>query len=141
MIQEQLSDFRRMGFTLLPPPRVESCGAPDRVALTEHETDQVRIQAGMGCQGMVVLSDVFFPGWRAQIDGHRAPIYEVNEAMRGVVVPQGEHTITMQYRPASAVAGMLLSLTGVAGALAAALGRRVPMTVSDRRAARRSIAV
>ena len=68
-------------------------------------------------------------GWHAEIDRNAAPIFEVNEAMRGVVVPRGDHTITMWYRPASALAGGLLSLIGVAGAVAALV---TPQSLSRR---------
>jgi hypothetical protein len=124
MIQEQLPDFHHLGYTLAAAPPLESCGAQDEVALTEHSTDRVHIHARLGCQGMVVLSDVFFPGWHADIDGNGAPIFEVNEAMRGVVVPRGDHIITMRYRPTSALGGGLLSLIGVAGAVAVTARRR-----------------
>jgi hypothetical protein len=117
MIQEQLPEFRRLAYMLSPPPLLESCAIPDDVALTARSTDRVVIHARMSCPGMVVLSDVFFPGWHAEVGGHSTPIYEVNEAMRGVVVPRGEHTITMRYRPASALAGGLLSFIGIAGAV------------------------
>jgi hypothetical protein len=123
MIQEQLPDFRHLGYTLAAPPPLESCDAHDEVALTEHSTDRVGIHARLSCQGMVVLSDVFFPGWHVDVDGNAAPVFEVNEAMRGVVVPRGDHIINMRYRPASALAGGLLSLIGVAGAVAAATRR------------------
>jgi Bacterial membrane protein YfhO len=116
MIDEQLPDFRRLAYMSAPTPALESCSAPDDVALTRHSTDRVVIHASMGCRGMVVLSDVFFPGWRAEVDGHLTPIYQVNEAMRGVIVPPGEHMITMRYQPASALAGGLLTLFGIAGA-------------------------
>ena len=129
MIQEQLSDFRHLAYTLGGPPPLESCEGPEEVSLSERTTDRVRIHAKMSCQGMIVLSDVFFPGWHADIDGHPAPVYEVNEAMRGVAVPRGEHIITMRYRPSSALAGGLLSLIGIAGAVAVASRRkRVPLT-------------
>jgi hypothetical protein len=49
------------------------------------------------------------------------PLYEVNAAMRGVVVPAGDHTVTMRYRPASALAGGILTLMGVSGTLALCL--------------------
>lgn len=124
MIQMRVSDFHHLGFMLGPPPALDSCGKSDGVALTEHSTDRVRIRADMACRGMVVLSDVFFPGWHADIDGHAAPIYEVNEAMRGVIVPSGMHTLTMRYRPGSAVAGGLLSLIGLSVAAFAATRRR-----------------
>ena len=128
MIQEQLPDFHHLGYTLVAAPALESCDAHDEVALTEHSTDRVHIHATLGCQGMVVLSDVFFPGWHADVDGNRALIFEVNEAMRGVVVPRGDHIITMRYRPTSALAGGLLSLIGVAGAVAVTAHRR-PITL------------
>jgi hypothetical protein len=117
MIQEQLPDFRHLGYTLAAPPQLESCLATDKVLVTARSTDRVVIHANMNCQGMAVLSDVFFPGWQAEVDGHSTPIYEVNEAMRGVIVPGGDHRITMRYRPASALAGGLLTLMGLTGAV------------------------
>jgi hypothetical protein len=124
MIEEQLADLHHVSFTLGPPPALERCGYPDDVALTTHTPNEVRIRANLGCRGMVVLSDVYFPGWHADIDGNPAPIYEVNLAMRGVVLPPGAHTLTMRYRPVSAIAGGLLSFAGLAGTLAAALYRQ-----------------
>ncbi len=111
-----------MAFLLEAPPAVAACKTADQVTLREHSVNRVRIDARMACQGMVILSDTFVPGWKAEVDGRPAPIYEVNEAMRGVVVPAGAHTLTMQYRPASVLWGALLTALGVAGALA--LGRR-----------------
>jgi hypothetical protein len=121
MINDHLAEFHDMAFLLEPPPAVETCGSPDHVELQEHAPNRVRIQARMACKGMVVLSDTFFPGWHASIDGSSAQIYEVNEAMRGVVMPAGTHTLTFQYRPLSVIAGFLLTLAGVGGAIALAL--------------------
>ncbi|MBV9746039.1 MAG: hypothetical protein JO099_19945 [Acidobacteriia bacterium] len=118
MIEERLPEFHHMSYMLSPPPQLESCAKPDDVKLLQRSTDQVRIRAIMTCRGMVVLSDVFFPGWHTEIDGHTTPIFEVNEAMRGMVVPGGAHTLTMRYRPASAVVGGVLTLLGVSCALA-----------------------
>lgn len=126
MINEDLAQFHNTAFLLEPPPAVETCSSPDTVDLQEHAPNRVRIQARMACKGMVVLSDTFFPGWHASIDGSSAPIYEVNQAMRGVVVPAGTHTLTFQYRPLSVIAGFLLTLAGVGGAIA--LARRRPDT-------------
>ncbi len=118
MINEHLAEFHNMAFLLEPPPAVEICGSPDAVELREHAPNRVSVQARMGCRGMVILSDTFFPGWHAAIDGNSAPIYEVNEAMRGVVVPAGSHTLTFQYLPLSVIAGFVLTLMGVGAAIA-----------------------
>jgi len=132
MIMEQLPDFHHLAFLFDPAPALETCDPPDEVAVREHTPNQVRIQAKMACKGMVVLSDTFFPGWRATIDGVSAPIYEVNAAMRGVIVPAGPHTLTFQYRPASVVWGALLTLLGVGGAIALAiLGSRVAVKETE----------
>jgi hypothetical protein len=129
MINDHLAELHNMAFLLQPPPAVERCGSPDVVELQEHAPNYVRIQARMACQGMVVLSDTFFPGWHAAIDGRSAQIYEVNEAMRGVVVPAGDHTLTFQYRPFSVIGGFLLTLMGVGGAICwGRLGNRRPDT-------------
>lgn len=100
-------------------PRVEPCdAAQDRVELAEHYADRLLIRANLACDGMVVLSDVYFPGWRARVDQRLVPIHEVNGAMRGVAVPKGIHTVTMRYRPKSVILGAALSLLGIVAALA-----------------------
>jgi uncharacterized membrane protein YfhO len=87
--------------------------------------DRLAIRASLACAGMIVLSDTYYPGWRARVDHQPAQIYEVNGAMRGVVVPKGVHTLTMRYRPVSVYLGAALSLLGIAAALT--------MRVLDRR--------
>jgi Bacterial membrane protein YfhO len=109
--------FRRKAHMLGAPPPVEACAAPDTVQLIEHAADRLAIRAEMACDGMVVLSDTFYPGWRARIDHRPAEIHEVNGAMRGVAVPRGTHTVTMRYRPVSVYLGAALSLLGILGAL------------------------
>jgi Bacterial membrane protein YfhO len=109
--------FRHKAHMVGPPPTVQSCAAADTVQLIEHSPDRLAIRAEMACDGMVILSDTFYPGWRARVDHRPAEIYEVNGAMRGVAVPRGTHTITMRYRPVSVYLGAALSLLGILGAL------------------------
>jgi hypothetical protein len=105
--------FRRKAYISGAAPRVESCAAPETVQLTEHDADRLVIQADLACDGMVVLSDVFYPGWRARVDHRPAEIFQVNGAMRGVLVPRGRHTVTMRYRPASVYIGAFLTFLGI----------------------------
>jgi uncharacterized membrane protein YfhO len=62
---------------------------------------------------MVIVSETFFPGWQATVDGRSTPIYEAYGAVRGVVVGEGTHRIEMRYRPATVYAGAALTLSGV----------------------------
>jgi hypothetical protein len=109
--------FRRKAFMMEQPPPVETCAAPDKVQLIEHAADRLNIGADMACDGMVILSDAFYPGWRARVDHRPAGIYEIDGAMRGVRVPRGKHTVTMRYRPVSVYLGAALTLLGILGAL------------------------
>jgi hypothetical protein len=70
----------------------------------------------------LVVSEMYFPGWRAYVDGTPTPIYRTNYLFRGVVVPAGRHTVRFVYRPASVIIGA--AVTGVAAlAIAWLLGR------------------
>jgi hypothetical protein len=66
---------------------------------------------------MVVLSDTFFPGWHATIDGKPTDIHRVNCSMRGVLVSSGKHTIEMVYLPLSFQIGFGISMVTLAGLL------------------------
>jgi len=121
MIQ-RLADMRNQAVMLGKPPEPGPCDGRDWIDLIEHGADRILIRANMSCPGMVVLSDTWFPGWRALVDGKAAEIYEVNVAMRGVMVPGGLHTVTMRYRPASVIWGGLLTMLGILGALGISLG-------------------
>lgn len=66
---------------------------------------------------MVVLSDTYFPGWHATIDGKPAEIHRVNCSMRGVLVSAGKHTIKMVYLPLSFQLGFGISIATIAGLL------------------------
>jgi hypothetical protein len=101
-------------------PELESCRG-DAVRVVRHEPNRVELQARMRCRGMVILSDTYFPGWRARVDGRAAEIYETNGFVRGVVVEGGEHVIEMTYRPVSFLAGAALTLLGILAALWAAI--------------------
>ncbi len=99
-------------------PNLQRCpDSPDQVAVTRYRPSSVGISASMGCIGMVVLADTFYPGWHATVDGAPVPIQEVDMALRGVLVPQGRHDIQFYYRPWSVYLGALMTLCGVGGAV------------------------
>jgi uncharacterized membrane protein YfhO len=71
-----------------------------------------------------VLSDAYYPGWEATVDGAPAPILPTNVLFRGVPVPAGEHTVVFTFAPRSwrqglwaGTAGLLLWLLVLAAGL------------------------
>jgi hypothetical protein len=97
-----------------PPP----AGATAR--LTRYGAKHVVIRATTGRRSLVVLTDDFYPGWTATVDGHPATIHRVDYLLRGVVVGPGSHTIIFDYDPASWRIGVIITLVCLLGVLAAA---------------------
>ena len=71
--------------------------------------ERVEITTQAPGPAFLVLSDVYYPGWTATIDGQETKIFRTNYALRGVTVPSGGHSIVFRYRPASFYLGLLIS--------------------------------
>jgi hypothetical protein len=117
-MEKRVDELRSKALSLeQPPPRLPACaGSKDLVFVTKYAPSDISISADMSCDGMLVLSDTYYPGWYASVDGHPAPIYEVDIAFRGVPVPKGVHVVTFRYRPRSVYWGAALTFTGLLGA-------------------------
>ncbi|HVT93583.1 MAG TPA: hypothetical protein VHD76_12115 [Bryobacteraceae bacterium] len=94
-------------------PQVETCAGVEQVALVSQSMNRLALRARMQCKGMVVASEIFAPGWKAYVDGRPAQIWPAYTALRGVIVPAGEHRIEMIYRPASVIVGAMMSALGL----------------------------
>lgn len=83
------------------------------------------------CDRLLVFTDSWAPGWSATIDGVPTPVLRVNNAIRGVMVPAGEHALQWRYRPRFLAPLLALLAAGLAisGILIAApwWSRRFPI--------------
>jgi len=74
---------------------------------------------------MLVLSDTWYPGWHATVDGRDAKIERIDQMLRGVRLGPGAHTVEMSYRPTSFRIGWIVSLvTALALVAAIVVARR-----------------
>ena len=64
-------------------------------------------------QAPLIVSNVFYPGWQAFIDGQKTQIYKVNFMFQSVIIPQGNHSVEFKYRPRSFYNGLYLSAFGI----------------------------
>jgi hypothetical protein len=111
-------NLRTTVLTVGSKPQLDTCGGADNVQWIDERPSSVRMGVQMACKGMLVVSDNWYPGWRADIDGKPAGIWKANITIRGVVVGPGRHIVTMRYRPFSVYFGLFLTLLGLAAAIA-----------------------
>jgi len=78
--------------------------------------------------GYLVLTDTFYPGWRAYVDGVETPIYQANYLFRAVPLNAGDHEVRFVYRPKSFAVGAALSLTFLLTVVSAGLIRALLKT-------------
>ena len=72
-------------------------------SILDCETDQ---------DAFLYVSDTYYPGWRAYVDGKETKIYRANLAFRAVEVPKGKHAIVFKYVPMSFYIGLCLTIIG-----------------------------
>jgi hypothetical protein len=81
----------------------------DQVKITSYTAHRIEIEADLNRPGVLVLSDMFYPGWRAYIDGIEQVIYPTNLTMRGVYLEAGKHQVIFEYRPSLFITGLCIS--------------------------------
>ncbi|MDM8532210.1 YfhO family protein [Anaerolineales bacterium HSG25] len=82
------------------PPSLEQPTETKVVNLTyqpNHSSWQVRTPQA----GYLFLSDAYYPGWWAEVNGHPTKIYRANLAFRAIYLPPGEHTVNFRFQPLS----------------------------------------
>ena len=129
-MMERLDDLHSEAVMFDPIPALPACTAPasapaNSVDLKEDHGSRVSLSIRLGCPAMIVVSDTYFPGWRAYVDGVPAQIYSVNAAMRGILAPAGIHSVTMRYRPMAVYEGAALTFLGILGAALLARSKRL----------------
>lgn len=85
--------------------------------ITSYQLHRVTIQASAVAPGILVLSDVWYPGWHVTVDGYPARLLRVNYALRGVYLPPGDHEIVFEFRPLSLCIGLATAVGAVSIAL------------------------
>ena len=93
----------------------------DRASLTTYEADRISLRTSTGAPGLLVLSEAYYPAWKAYVDGRPVPLYVADHVLRTVPVPAGEHTVELRYESWSLRVGMAVSLISYLALIALAL--------------------
>jgi hypothetical protein len=85
-------------------------GDAARVQVVRYALNSLEISVDSPVEGYLVLSDPFYPGWQAEVDGQPASLLRANYAFRAVAVPAGSHRVTMAFRSGSWFLGLGITL-------------------------------
>jgi hypothetical protein len=77
--------------------------------VVEYEASRIAVNTKSTASTVLVLSEIFYPGWEATVDGQKTPIFLADYLLRGIAVPPGEHRVEMRYRAPAARVGALVS--------------------------------
>jgi hypothetical protein len=87
--------------------------AQDRVEIIRYAAEEIVLHTSADSSALLVLSDSYYPGWTATVDGSPATILPANVAFRGVFLPPGAHEVRFSYRPTGWEAGLWLGGGGL----------------------------
>ena len=105
-------------------PSLPAAAAEPRPArIVSYHSQRVVIDVPAGAPGLLVLTDAYYPGWQATVNGTPAPVLPADIAFRGVVVGPGASTVVFRYRSPGGNLGWGLPLLGVLVLLGAGLAR------------------
>lgn len=89
------------------PGGVMAANSSARISV--YESNRLQIETSAPTPTMLILSEIFYPGWEATVDGQPARIYVADYLLRSISLPAGQHVIEMRYRAPAARKGAIIS--------------------------------
>ncbi len=87
------------------------------ITYQQVKADAIALQVSGDQAGWLVLSQSFYPGWHAYINGEETDIFAANYVLQAIKIPPGSHQITFKYQPFSFTLGWVVSLLSLIFAL------------------------
>jgi hypothetical protein len=75
--------------------------ARSEVRIVDYQRNSVTIDVETDRAGILVLHDIYYPGWAVRVDGVRRPMLRANLLFRGVEIAAGHHRVEFEFRPLS----------------------------------------
>lgn len=103
------------GAAPLAPAAGDDAGPVTESRIVRYEPNEVVIRTREGAAGYLVLTDTFYPGWKAEVDRRPVEILRANYLFRAVPIPAGRHTVRFTYDPWSFKLGAAITVTALCG--------------------------
>ena len=99
----------------------------NNVVITKYQPNRIEVDCASDSDTYLVLSELFYPGWQAYLDGNKAQILRADYLLRAVPLTAGRHNVAFVYRPASFLIGAAITVfTLFLGAISLLLYFRSP---------------
>ena len=85
----------------------------EEVRMIKYSPQEIVINAYLKNEGFLILSDAYYPGWKAYINGKETEIYKGNYFFRAVYLPSGKNIVKFTYKPDSFYLGFKISLISI----------------------------
>jgi hypothetical protein len=102
----------RKEIVLEQDPKLRLSGQGE-VNIGNYSSEKISITANSNGNNLLFLSDAYYPGWQAYVDGHQTQIYRADFAFRAIYVPSGAHQVIFIYNPLSFKIGIIASILGI----------------------------
>jgi hypothetical protein len=98
----------------------------EQAEVAEYEANRIKLHTSTQAPGLLMLSEVYYPSWKAYVDGQPAEVQVADQLLRSVEIPAGDHTVELRYESWTLWAGVVISLVAYVGlvGLAVAAGTR-----------------
>jgi len=83
------------------------------VKTTAYKNEKISVDAQVNDNALLVLSEKYYKGWKAFVDGKQTEIYPVNHVLRGVYLLPGSHTVEFYFDPLPFKVGKWLTLSSM----------------------------
>ena len=112
---DETFDYRKK-VILEEKPKLQLEGAElsnEELNIKHYKENVVLITTSTASDGLLVLSDNYYPGWKAYVDKKEAKIYRANYTFRAIELPAGKHIVRFSYRPDSFKLGLAISIASI----------------------------
>lgn len=95
-----------------PRLKIDIPDSSTSVKVTEYQLQRIKMHIHASGNNFLVLSEIYYPkGWHAFIDGKPTEIYQVDYFLRGMMIPKGNHIVTLTFEPRTYYLGRNISIT------------------------------
>ncbi|HEY2382248.1 MAG TPA: YfhO family protein [Terriglobia bacterium] len=108
---------------------------PNAVSIVSGRTNGMDLAVENAQPGVLIVSQTFYPGWLAVVDGEETAVVPADYALVGIPLRPGAHTIKLEFRPLSFRIGLIISVLSILLAAGLLVGRTTALRRRRHRAA------